>query len=450
MHGPYVRRMILEPGNPDCEVPVAETFHEQTDEELTKKEVKQMEADDQAIQTILMGLPEDILLLLIVVEITHHRLLICSNHYQTNNYIPQPSVNKNYMQQLMINPKDISDPTTAMNMAPILMGKAFKLNYSTHTRQTIKRISSKPSQPGRLYCQVVHNVVQNLGVQNIGNQNGLIVVSGIANQNVNQNGNGNVVAARAKGNGNGNNGNQTQLLIAQKEETGIQLQAKEFDLMAVAGDLDEIKEVNANYILMENLQQASTSSTQTDKAPVYDSDGSVEVHRYDTCYNNDIFNMFTQDEQYTKILDPKTEPHMIQQNNSNVISVESRVEHNRGTIEHHPATVFVSQKAKSREELYFSNTSETANVSKLVSTSISIPNEEFSDDTSPSVARKFLNDVKSTIVTLQQSDESLAKHKALEYEIECLLRAVVSQDIMSIVQNPIVVETSDLQDWLEV
>ncbi|GJR41885.1 hypothetical protein Tco_1309988 [Tanacetum coccineum] len=60
MHGPYVRRMILEPGNPDCEVPVAETFHEQTDEELTKKEVKQMEADDQAIQTILMGLPEDI------------------------------------------------------------------------------------------------------------------------------------------------------------------------------------------------------------------------------------------------------------------------------------------------------------------------------------------------------------------------------------------------------
>nr|GEW09878.1 hypothetical protein [Tanacetum cinerariifolium] len=31
-----------------------------TDEELTEKEVKQMEADDQAIQTILMGLSEDI------------------------------------------------------------------------------------------------------------------------------------------------------------------------------------------------------------------------------------------------------------------------------------------------------------------------------------------------------------------------------------------------------
>nr|GFC44969.1 hypothetical protein [Tanacetum cinerariifolium] len=40
--------------------------------------------------------------------------------------------------------------------------------------------------------------------------------------------------------------------------------------------LEEIKEVNANCILMSNLQQALTSSTQTDSAPVYDSDGSAE------------------------------------------------------------------------------------------------------------------------------------------------------------------------------
>ncbi|GKE56887.1 hypothetical protein Tco_1496072 [Tanacetum coccineum] len=60
INGPYVKRMIPEPGDPDREVLVAETFHEQTDDELTKKEVKQMEADDQAIQIILMGLPKDI------------------------------------------------------------------------------------------------------------------------------------------------------------------------------------------------------------------------------------------------------------------------------------------------------------------------------------------------------------------------------------------------------
>nr|GEZ53619.1 retrovirus-related Pol polyprotein from transposon TNT 1-94 [Tanacetum cinerariifolium] len=47
--------------------------------------------------------------------------------------------------------------------------------------------------------------------------------------------------------------------------------------MAAAADLDEIEEVNANCILMDNLQQASTSGTQTDNAHVYDSDRSAKV-----------------------------------------------------------------------------------------------------------------------------------------------------------------------------
>ncbi|GKE12213.1 hypothetical protein Tco_1415764 [Tanacetum coccineum] len=60
MNGPYVRRMIPEPGDPARTVPVPETFHEQTNDELTEAEINQMEADDQAIHTILLGLPEDI------------------------------------------------------------------------------------------------------------------------------------------------------------------------------------------------------------------------------------------------------------------------------------------------------------------------------------------------------------------------------------------------------
>ncbi|GKF68731.1 hypothetical protein Tco_0198410, partial [Tanacetum coccineum] len=212
------------------------------------------------------------------------------------------------MQQPLPNPKDIIDPTTAMNMALILMAKAFKINYSTPTNNN-QRISSNPCNR-----QIAH-LVQNPGVQNVRNQNGLIVVLGIANQN----GNGNVLAARAEGNVNRNNGNQircynyrglghlarnytvrpqrrdvaylqTQLLIAQKVEAGIQLQAEEFDLMVAAADLDEIEEVNANCILMANLQQASTSGSQRDKAPVYDSSGSVKVQLHDNCYNNDTFN----------------------------------------------------------------------------------------------------------------------------------------------------------------
>nr|GEU29311.1 hypothetical protein [Tanacetum cinerariifolium] len=44
--------------DPDREVPIAKIFYEQTDDELTKKEVKQKEANDQAIKIILMGPPE--------------------------------------------------------------------------------------------------------------------------------------------------------------------------------------------------------------------------------------------------------------------------------------------------------------------------------------------------------------------------------------------------------
>nr|GEZ89069.1 hypothetical protein [Tanacetum cinerariifolium] len=83
-----------------------------------------------------------------------------------------------------------------------------------------------------------------------------------------------------------------------------------------------------------------------------------------------------------------------------------------------------------------------------------MPNEDFSDDTTPSVARKFLNEEAAKFVRdfkslANEADASLAKHKALELEIERLLKAGVSQDIMIIVQNESVVDTSDLQTELE-
>nr|GFA09260.1 hypothetical protein [Tanacetum cinerariifolium] len=464
--------------------------------------------------------------------------------------------------------------------------------------------------------------------------NGLIGVQG--------NGNGNPVAVRAEGNAAGQNGNQircyncrgvghyarnctvrprrrdaaylqTQSLIAQKEEAGIQLQAEEYDLMVVAADLDDIEEVNANCILMADLQQASTSGTQTDSAPVYDTNGSAEVH--ENCDDNEIFNMFTQEEQYTELLEPIPESHQVPQNDNDVISEDTSVEQGGETVEQHPANfektctlyesldqnlaikvekvnsstvsflleekkklksdfkthedkfldkqiqlekkikelnnillktsqliqtihmlspkpdsfyhieqkmalgyqnpfylkqsqkkqqslyngkvllekhdppvvhdseetlqlaqeshdkmkqmnkeikpanytkinhllgVFVPQTALSREELYFLNNSKTANVLK----SFLIPNEDLSDDTTPSVARKFLNEEASKFVgdyksLANEADASLAKHKALKLEIECLLNAIVSQDIMIFVKNESVVDTSDLQTELE-
>nr|GEZ62237.1 hypothetical protein [Tanacetum cinerariifolium] len=306
----------------------------------------------------------------------------------------QSSFNQNYLQQPMLNFEDIADLTTAMNIALALMAKAFKLNYSTPTNNN-QRISSDPrnrqiAQPGmnmgqdrqiqmvegnggnqfRQYAgnpagyndiignQVIQNAVQNPRVQNVGNHNGLIGVQGNVNQN--QIGNGNLVEARAEGNTAGQNGNQircyncwgvghyarnctvrprrrdaaylqTQLLIAQKEDARIQLQAEEYDLMAAAADLDEIEKVNANCILMVNLQQASTSATQTDNAPVYDTDGSAEVH--ENCDDNEIFNMFTQEELYTKLLEPIPESHQVPHNDNDVISEDTSVEPGGETVD---------------------------------------------------------------------------------------------------------------------
>nr|GFB22972.1 hypothetical protein [Tanacetum cinerariifolium] len=59
---------------------------------------------------------------------------------------------------------------------------------------------------------------------------------------------------------------------------------------------------------------------------------------------------------------------------------------------------------------------------------------------------KFVGDFKSLV---NEDDASLAKHKELELEIKRLLKAVVSQDIISVVQNASVIDTSDLQTELE-
>ncbi|GKE30544.1 hypothetical protein Tco_1445928 [Tanacetum coccineum] len=138
------------------------------------------------------------------------------------------------------------------------------------------------NQFGQYIAQNVGNqVVQNPGVQNVGNQNGLIVFPRIPHPNRNQN-----VRPRRR------DAIQTQLLIAQKEEAKIQLQAEEYDLMSIAADIDEIEEVNANS----------------------------EVH-CDIGYNNDdIFNMFTQEDQYYELREPIPESHLVQQNDSDVIT----------------------------------------------------------------------------------------------------------------------------------
>nr|GEY17919.1 hypothetical protein [Tanacetum cinerariifolium] len=666
INGPYVRRMILELDSitPKVLAPrmyaidvepipprlrnnreVYLDYLKQLKESVaTLREVVEeakIEVDDQAIQTILLGLPEDIYAAVDSCKLLRKSEKIASNLKFLNNLQPewsrhviivhqtkdlhttdytklygflkynqnevdelkaerlaktqdplaltansnnlyafpaphqdQPSFNQNYMQQPMPNHEDITDLTTAMNMALALMAKAFKLNYSTSTNNN-KRISSnlrnmQIAQP-RInmgqdrQMQMVRgnngNQFRQYAGKNVGNLNRYNDVQHVRNQ------------PHAEGNAIGHNGNQikcynyrgvghfarnctarprrrnaaylqTQLLIAQNEETRIQLQAKEFDLMAAVADLDEIEEVNANCILMANLQQASTSGTQTDKAPVYDSHRSAEVYNYENCYDVEIFNMFTQEEKYTKLLEPIPKPHQVPQNDNDVISEDSSVEQSEGTVEQHPANV--EETRVLYDSLYNNLAIQVEKVNtvnhKLKETNADLTTElarlknqekcfEISQEKYDKLERCYQKSVyqehclskkinalhsstvKSTIVTLQrvvkhrmtlethnwsssahqelykiikdenfpiinqvnarvqnfeiqflkeaakfvgdfkslvkEADESLAKHKALELEIEYFLRAVVSQDIMSVVQKASVVDTSNLQTELE-
>nr|GEY25214.1 hypothetical protein [Tanacetum cinerariifolium] len=402
---PYVRRMIPEPGDTNRELPVNETFHVQIDDELTEKELKQIKADDQAIQTILLGLPEDIYAVVDSCETAqeiwlrsewsrHVTIVHQTKDLHTADYtqlydflkynqkevdelkaerlaktqdplelmansnnpyaFPAPhqdksSFNQNYMQQPMPNPEDITDPTTAMNMAFVLMAKAFKLNYSTPTINN-QRISSNPCN--RQIAQLGMNmgqdrqmqmVAQNPRVQNVGNQNGLTSVPG----NGNQNGNGNLVVAS-------------------------------------------------------------------------------EVHEYENCYDNEIFNMFTQEEQYSELLEPIPDQHQVK----NTIVTLQRVVKHRMTLETH------NWSSSAHQELHKIIKDENFPIVNQVDARVQNLEIQFLKE-----AAKFVRDFKSLA---KEGDESLAKHKTLELEIERLLRAVVSQDIMSVVQKTSVVDTSNL------
>ncbi|GKD27681.1 hypothetical protein Tco_1233895, partial [Tanacetum coccineum] len=129
-----------------------------TDDELTDKEVKQMEADDQAIQTILMGLSENI-----YVAVDSYYLHATTNTKQQLH--PTTIIQPELHATTNVKSQDISDPTTAINMALVLMAKAFKLNYSTPTNNN-QRISSNPCN--RQIAQPGMNIGQDRQMQMVG------------------------------------------------------------------------------------------------------------------------------------------------------------------------------------------------------------------------------------------------------------------------------------------
>nr|GEV17285.1 hypothetical protein [Tanacetum cinerariifolium] len=413
----------------------------------------------------------------------------------------------------MPNPEDITDPTTAMNMALAFMAKAFKLNYSTPTSNN-QRILSNPrnrqiAQPGMnmsqdRQIQMVggngENQFRQYAGQNAGNLNGYNAVQNVKNQ-VAQN-------PRVQMVGNPNGKKRLKSDFKTREE---ELLDKQIQLERKIKDLNNILVKTGRSIQMIHMLSPKPDSfyhTEQKMALGYQNPFYLKQaqNKQQSLYDG---NVLLKKHDPPVVHDSEETLQLAQESREKMKQLNKEIKPVNYTKINHLSGVFVSQSTKSREELYFSNDSKTANVSK----SISVPNEEFSDDTRPSVARKFLNKIKSTIVTLQrvvkhrmtlethnwsssahqelhkivkdelfpivnqvdarvqnfeiqflkeaakfvgdfkslakEADESLAKHKALELEIKRLLRAIVSQDIMSVVQKTSVVDASNLQTELE-
>nr|GEW52108.1 hypothetical protein [Tanacetum cinerariifolium] len=524
-NGPYVRRMISTPGEPDLPVPMNQ-------DEVNELRVERLAKTHDPLA--LMAHSQNSYNFLA----SHNDQSSSSTHSQQsfsiyNKYNLQSSLNQNVMQPPMTSLEDINNPTEAMNAILIIFAKALQLTAPTNNNQ---RTSSNP-----------HNLCRTSGTESARVQlmaewwdsscsehclecKEETIVPGIANESET----GNIVAARAE---------------------GIQLQVEEFDFMAAAGDLDEIEEVNDNCILMANLQHASTSGIQLDKAPVYDTDSSAEndnhvtfvapsmvqsggtvetssapneetrAHR-ETVYHNLLIKLLSQ-EKYDKLekcyqksvyqeqcLTSKinalhlTSAKQITTLNDEIsdlnkqlskekliissfmeekkrlkydfktqedkfldkeVDIEAKIKYLENILlkrdqtvqtmhmlnpkpnlfyhpdqkmaleEHDPPAVYASEETlelaqETKEELFLSNVSNMVTVSKT----ISIPNEDLSDDTTPSVARKFLNEVKNSLVTLQlvvkqkmtlevhnwSSSAHKEVHKVISYETAPIINQV--------------------------
>nr|GFB93676.1 hypothetical protein [Tanacetum cinerariifolium] len=166
-------------------------------------------------------------------------------------------------------------------MALSLMAKAFKLNYSTPTNNN-QRISSNPRN--RQIDQPGMNMGQDRQMQMIG----------------------------------GNGGNQFRQYAGQN-----------------AGNPVGYNDVIGNQVIPNVAQNPRVQNgvIGVQGNGIQNQIGNAEVHEnYD---NNEIFNMFTQEEQYTELLEPIPEPQQVSQNDNNVISEVTDVEQDGETVEQH-------------------------------------------------------------------------------------------------------------------
>nr|GFC34206.1 hypothetical protein [Tanacetum cinerariifolium] len=212
IYGPYVRRMILELGDTKREVPMNETFHIQTDDDLTEKELKQIEDDDQAIQTILLGLPEDIFAAVDSCETAQEIWLRVQQMMKGSGIGIQEKKAKLFNEWKRFTFNEGESIESYYHRFLKLM------NDLKRNKHFPEKIASNLKFPNNLQPEWSRHVTIVHQTKDLHGANYTQLGVGHFSRNC-------MVRPRRRDAAY----LQTQLLIAQKKETGIQLQAKEFD-----------------------------------------------------------------------------------------------------------------------------------------------------------------------------------------------------------------------------
>nr|GEU60600.1 hypothetical protein [Tanacetum cinerariifolium] len=423
-NGPYVRRMIATPGEPDLPVLVPESFHEQTDEELTKNDLKRMDADDQAIQTIILGLPEEVYAAVDScetakeiwervgkimkgldieeqekkaklfnewenftstdeesIESYYHRFMQLMNDLKRNKHFPeniasnlkflnnhQPEWKRHVAivrQTKNLHEADFTQIYDILKMNQEESSYNFPTTHkdqsssSTHSQQSIpikNKYNPQPSlnqnfmQPPMTYLEDINDPTEAMNAIPILFAKAFQLTAPTNNnQRTSSNPHNRQIAQpvmnmsqdRQTQNVKGNGGNQFRQYVGQVAHNQQGYNA--WQNGGIQG--------SQNAVQNAGVQSGGNQNGLVIVLGIANQSGTGNV-------------------------------------------VAARVE---GTRIRNQARVFVPQTTKSKEELILSNVSNMVAVSKT----ISVPNEDLSDDTTPSVARKFLNEVKSSLVTLQ-------------------------------------------------
>nr|GFC19739.1 hypothetical protein [Tanacetum cinerariifolium] len=136
----------------------------------------------------------------------------------------------------------------------------------------------------------------------------------------------------------------------------------------------------------------------------------------ENCYDDEIFNMFTQEEQYTELLEPIPEPHQVPQNDNNVISKDSYAEQSGRTVEQHPANV---EETRALYDSLYNNLAIKVEKVNTVNRKLNETNAELTTELA-----RFKNQEKCFEISQEKYDKLERCYQKYVYQEQCLFKKI--------------------------